>query len=99
MQGGREYSYANPSPGTRRSAAEQTMALEPESLACSLPGPERHVGQRADTNREAAAAAAAAPRGPPARRGPRRGRGNGATLEGARGEKVKVEKGGRVGQK
>lgn len=28
----------------------QTMAVEPESLACSLPGPERHVGQGADTN-------------------------------------------------
>lgn len=26
------------------------MAVEPESLACSLPGPERHVGQGADTN-------------------------------------------------
>lgn len=31
-------------------AAKQTMAVEPESLACSLPGPERHVGQSADTN-------------------------------------------------
>lgn len=26
------------------------MAVEPESLACSLPGPERHVRQGADTN-------------------------------------------------
>lgn len=34
----------------RRRAAKQTMAVEPESLACSLPGPERHVGQGADTN-------------------------------------------------
>ncbi len=44
------YSYANPSPEMRRRAAKQTMAVEPESLACSLPGPERHVGQGADTN-------------------------------------------------
>lgn len=45
------YSYANPSPGKRHRAARQTMAVEPESLACSLPGPERHVRQGADTNR------------------------------------------------
>lgn len=44
------YSYANPSLGMRCRAAKQTMAVEPESLACSLPGPERHVGQGADTN-------------------------------------------------
>lgn len=44
------YSYVNPLPGMRCRAAEQTMAVEPESLACSLPGPERHVGQGADTN-------------------------------------------------
>ena len=43
------YSYANPSLEMRRRAAKQTMAVEPESLACSLPGPERHVGQGADT--------------------------------------------------
>lgn len=65
------YSYANPSLGMRRKAAKQTMAVEPESLAGSLPGPERHVGQGADTSGEAAAA----PRGPPARRGPWRGTG------------------------
>lgn len=44
------YSYANPSLGMRHRAAKQTMAVEPESLACSLSGPERHVGQGADTN-------------------------------------------------
>lgn len=44
------YSYANPSLRKRHSAARQTMAVEPESLACSLPGPERHVRQGADTN-------------------------------------------------
>lgn len=44
------YSYANPLLGMRCRAAKQTMAVEPESLAFSLPGPERHVGQGADTD-------------------------------------------------
>ena len=72
MQGGRGrgysgYSYANPSPGMRRRAAKQTMAVEPESLAAVSQALKGMSGREA----------AAAPRGLPARRGPWRGRGEG----------------------
>lgn len=62
----------------RRKAAKQTMAVEPESLPCSLAGLERHVGQGADTRGRQPAAR----RTLPARRGPGRERREGRRAAG-----------------